>query len=320
MKLITVDTLNFAVCGSDPFQLLGLDQDIFEQGSRPEMNYTGCVYYQGIKISLGGTAGYDSYVNLSGKGCRTLEDLHGKDFSWYDLLCLLRIYKVSFRRIDIAVDDDSGAFDVRKCVRYYEQGMIAGSCRTFKYTLGAEEIFYAGSPQSNVLLRIYNKALERGYDDGLKDGKPWLRSELQLRNEAAEQIIMEWCGNPISTKTFSDLQTIYSGHLLNHCRFLTKQNPGPHSDRIPTAKWWSDFLGDVQKIKFVSAPGSDYNLQRCHRYLREQAASSIKAYIMACGITPDQLYKEFTSEGIKLNPDQEYMIKMMRGNIHEEKS
>lgn len=307
--LITIDTLNFAVPDLDEKQvieLLKIDPGIFEIGSRPEMNYQYAIYYQGIKISFGGKGRYKSYVNLSGKGCRTFEDLRGESFDWETFMIeICNGADIDFRRIDIAVDEYEGVLNVRRCAKYYEDRKIAGACRTYKYTLGSEEIFYAGSTQSTALLRIYNKALERGYDDGLVDGHPWVRAEFQLRDRAAAQVICEWLQS-------HDLMSVYRGHVLEHVRFLSQVNNG-HSDRLSLCSWWKKFTGNVQRIKFVSKPGSDYNLHRCQRFLYNQAASSIKAYALAKNLTPDELYNEFTRMNISLNDDQKVMVKQLRG-------
>lgn len=61
-------------------------------------------------------------------------------------------------------------------------------------------------------------------------------------------------------------------------------------------------------------PGSDYNLARCERYLKNQAASSIKAYSLAKGLDPIQLFTEFMRVGIKLNDKQKAMVRMALGD------
>lgn len=45
-----------------------------------------------------------------------------------------------------------------------------------------------------------------------------------------------------------------------------------------------------------------------------QAASSIKAYTLAKGLDPIQLFTEFMKVGIKLNDHQKAMVRMYLGN------
>ena len=77
---------------------------------------------------------------------------------------------------------------------------------------------------------------------------------------------------------------------------------------------WFCLVGEVERIKFVSKPGSCYNLAKCDRYLNNQAASSIKSSILAHNFTPDQLYDRFMKLGIKLNADQKAMVRKYRGD------
>lgn len=302
-----VDTLNFALSltSMDFFtDFLGLDLQNFEL-ARPEQNYENALYYQGIKISFGGKGKWSHYVNMSGKGCRTWESLNGCRFDWIKWFTLLdQNYHPDFRRVDIAVDTFDDLIAVRKCCKYFESGKIAGSCRTFKYTLGSEEIFYAGSTQSQCLVRIYNKALERGFKDGLVDGHPWFRCEMQLRDDNCKQFISEIINAGAVPK-------IYAGHLLEFLRFTTKPNDKKNSQRLEVVKWWRVFCEDAERIQFVSSPGSDYNYTKCQRYITNQCGSSVKAFILANNWNAQQAYDFFTSDDRKLNKDQQEMVKAL---------
>lgn len=308
--LITVDTLSFAARFDDEnslFDFLGLDRSLFERSESSQQNYSYSYYFQGIILSFGGKANWKNYIHMSGKGCRTFEDLRGDGFEWADFLKAACNQLVDFRRIDIAADEFTGLLTFDKCDQYYRAGKVAGKARHFEVTYGDKRNFQAGSKNSICLIRIYDKALERGYKDSLIDGHPWTRCEMQLRDPYAGQLIIEWLGS-------GDLASVFSGHVLEQLRFTTKKNDKKNAQRLKTAKWWSDFLGDVKQVKFVSKPGSDYNLHRCQKYLFNQAASSIKAWIMAQHLQAAQVYETFIANGIKLNDNQKAMVRMYRGN------
>ena len=237
--LITVDTLSFAVHFDDEnclFDFLGVDQSLFEFSYAAQQNYSYSYYFQGIHLSFGGKSGkWTHYVHMSGKGCRTFEDLRGIHFDWFEFIKSVSGAGASFRRIDIAADDDSGLLTFSKVDRAFREGRVAGKARNLRCMYGSEECFYAGSVQSSSLIRIYNKALERGYSDGLVDGKPWTRCEMQLRDPAAGQFISEWIQS-------GDLKSIFCGHLLEQIRFTTKPNNKRNAQRLHTASWWSGFV------------------------------------------------------------------------------
>ena len=313
--LLTVDTLDFAVPNVDEktlFQFFGLNIKEFEYSDRACIrNYSYSYYCRGIIFCFGGTDKYSAYVRMSGKGCRTFEDFKNRNLDWLQFLKdLMNFRDVSFRRIDIACDIYSDLINVRKLNRYLNDRRVAGACKISKMhaDIGfTKEIFYAGSEKSVFLLRVYNKAFERGYIDGLYNGKPWYRAEIQLRDRGAFQFICEWC-------QCGDLAKIYSGHLLNQVRFLKYRNDFKNSQRIPTASFWKQFLGDVEKIKFVKSPGSEYNMTKLQRYLQRQVASSVKAYTLAMQLKPEELYQKFTSVDINLNEDQLALV-----NYYKEK-
>lgn len=303
--LLTVDFIEFAVPSLDYDNLihfLGLDCVSFEYGNRCFFNYSDSVYYAGIKIGYNGTKGYLTYVQMSGSGCRTFETIHSDcDFDWLIFIKSLFEISVDFRRLDIACDDFTDNLDIYKLARYYEKNKIAGACHTFRYVLGSERCFYAGSSKSNCLLRIYDKALERGYSvDDL--GHPWFRCEIQLRKENCKQFISEWVSS-------YDLQKVYCGHVLDWVRFLSKPNDKTNSQRIETASFWRKFLLDAERIKFVSKPGVEYNLRRCDRYIDNQAASNIKLFIKAHDLNPQQVYDVFTRDSVHLRSDQEAVLR-----------
>lgn len=303
---VIVDTLDFAVPDvTIEFLLhfLGLDKVNFEEGKTMRTNYKKSLYLKGICIGYDNPYGkYSCYVNMSGRGCRMFEDLKDKNLDWLTLLKSLVDLKADFRRIDIAVDDYTDLIHPLKLIDYYKKGKYAGSLRKcFGYVFDKEE-FQAGPPGAHFLVRVYNKALEKGYKDGLCDGKPWIRCEMQLRDKKATQFIAEWISS-------EDLNKIYCGHLLEGVRFLTKPNNKENSQRIPVAPFWKKFCDDALRIPFVSEPGTAYNLSKLERFIMQQVGSSIRTYLCIYDFTPEQLYRKFSDSKIKMNKNQLALLK-----------
>ena len=303
-----IDTLSFRVANYDLnflLQFLGLfELKIPWECRNGRYSYKASIYYEGIQILYGGSDGFECYVTMSGKGCRTYEDLvcDASDNIWYSLFRDIRNEPDNFHisRIDIALDDYTDALEIEKLVKYYRNDKFSSKCSNVRYVLGSEECFYVGSPQSEILLRIYNKKLERGYTEPEDlDGKPWYRAEMQFRDKKATSVIDELLKRGIG-ETFQ-------GVLNNHCRFLAKPNDCKNAQRINNAGFWDYITNGSAKLKLITEPGSLYNKAKLDRY-EKQFRSSVKTLIYSEGLTADELYSRFVDCKIQLSNEQETYI------------
>lgn len=244
-------------------------------------------YFDGVLIAYNtdpiGTV-TDTYLDLSGKGCRTVEQLNNCDFDWFSFLHQydsdFRTKTANISRMDIACDLMDNELDFGKVRKYAENLMYV--CRSKVKPLimyMREENIYFGSEKSNRLLRIYNKALQQSLPDTY-----WLRMEFQMRNECAMSWYLNWCEH-------QDIGKLYAGVMLDFLRFV---QPPKNADieeikrnrnqgRLPTAKWWLDLLDDVERIPQLYLPGEVYTLERLERFLEHQTYSSLKTYAIAHG-------------------------------------
>lgn len=321
--IITVDFLEFAVknCSIDQIlKFFNLESVDFCDSGTFNVNYKKSKILRGFfKFGYENDSSiYDVYVSLSGQGCRLLEDYNSPySFDWYDFLSVLTSrFDVSFRRIDIAIDDYTDILNTSKLwFRYYKKHKFAGACRKIPlYIEGDSEELIFGSTQSDYLIRIYNKGLERGFKPGEKiinsnTGEivdHWWRIEQQIRSHKSEQFINNWL------QSGSDkLGDISCGFIHEFIRFLTRPNDKSNSQRIPVCDWWLDFLNDAKRIKFTSKPGTVYNRHKLESFLNNQVSSSIKTYIHLLGLSPEQLYHHFDNDDIYLNNSQ---LALLRAN------
>ncbi len=305
--LFLVDNLNFRVASFNRFEvleILGLDGRISDwEDGVGFFGYPNGMYYNGIRILYNGQRGFECYVQLSGKGCRSWEDnttLSG----WPELLQILADNKDIFHmaRIDIACDDFTDDLDIHRLARYYESQKYSSRCKEIYYTFGTKEIFYVGSEKSNTLLRIYNKKLERGYKPEDNEVENWWRAEFQFRDEVATACVDELVKS-------NDIGKTFLGKLREHIRFLSKPNDKRNAQRITEARFWINFCRNCERVKFLTEPGGEYNLSKLERYCLKGAGSSLKTLILTEKLTPDALYKKFTSNEIILRQDQKELIK-----------
>ncbi len=321
--LLTVDFLEFAIknCTLEKIlKFLNFETVKFCDGGKFNVNYKSSKILRGFcKIGYDNdNTIYDVYVSLSGSGCRLLEDYNSPhNFDWYDFLRVLTTdFEISFRRIDIAIDDYTDLLNTSKLwFRYWKKGKFAGACRKIpKYIEGDAEELIFGSTQSDYLIRIYNKGLERGFKPGEKilnsnTGELvdyWWRLEQQIRGHKSEQFVMSWMQAGSEA-----LGQISCGYIHEFIRFLIRYNDKKNSQRIPECKWWLDFLSNAKRIKFTSKPGTVYNKHKLESFLNNQVATSIKTYIHLLGLSPDELYRHFDNDDILLNNSQ---LALLRAN------
>lgn len=229
------------------------------------------MFYRGITIYTGGRD--DIGVNLSGRGCRTVESLR-PGFDWYVLLMSLldkeRKGEGHISRLDVAADDHDKILDIQKVFKYIASGRYICKAKFHTWTQGSEEHCYFGSPSSDRRVRIYNKALEQGRPE-----EHWIRAEMQMRDDAAVSFLLSLESEGLQ------IGEAYAGVLLNFLRFIVDPVANKNYDRAVVVRWWSKFLGTLRMLPTLSLPGDDYSLVSVYGFLERQASSSLRLWLDA---------------------------------------
>ena len=312
---VIVDTLSFRLRETTlekTLDFLGLGYGDVPWDSRGgfNVNYRSSLYCEGIRIGFDSVSDWDTYVHMSGRGCRYFEDVMSRSncFNWFSVLNHLcecvRAGTAAITRIDLACDVYTDVLRLDRIERYIIQHKYITRCsdRSIRLVKFGEECLYVGSTQSLTLLRIYNKKLERGYSPEDSEIDFWYRAELQFRDSHAEQVVLELGDR-------HQIGSVFCGHLRYHFNFLKDVNKrdGTQS-RIPLAAWWRDFLNDEEPIDWIPAPGSEYNLSRLERYALKGCGSTIKTLIRSKGWNAKRLYEFYNSDTISLRVDQQSLI------------
>lgn len=224
----------------------------------------------------------DTFLDISGKGCRTVEQLN-PDFDWFTFLhdfdSLIRSRTCHISRLDIACDIDDDTVTIGQILRCSNAGMYVCKSKVLPdVRLQRTREVYFGSPRSDRLLRIYDKALEQGIPD-----TQWVRIEFQLRNDNALSLYLNWCNMP------DDIGLLFRGVLADYLRFVSvprgcsmkKIRDSKNYGNLDTAPWWDKLLGDASKIHQLYLPGESYTIERLEAYLERQTYSSLKTYSIA---------------------------------------
>lgn len=243
-------------------------------------------------------------IEMSGKGCRQFEQ-NGGSFDKIFVDCVAGDIKPT--RVDIAYDDidedGKGLIDIHKLARYtikqrfvtkWGSGIVTDS---FKVNGNDEPMVHAltvqfGCNASNCMLRIYDKAQERGGLD-----YHWVRSELVFRRERAEELLRQY----VQTR---DIGTLYYGVLKNYLRFI--KSDATRRERCSVVGWWDNFLRNVQAVRLFTPHDNDYNLEKLNHTVQTMWGNSIETLIRAEGV--EAFVKNISSRKSKLTVDQKQLL------------
>ncbi len=256
-------------------ELLGLIDCPFEtvHGSK---GFMWRQYFGGISIHFNENQfqnpGEFIWLEMSGQGCRSFESHGNGDYELLFELVRKDPENYHITRLDVAFDDMTGVFDIdHVCDEVRQEHFVSRTSTYQSIYSNAGNAVYFGSKKSNVFIRIYNKAAERGYDGNKFH---WVRCELQMKDCNAKGFV--------DKLESTDLRELYLGVLKNYISFRIPTNDS-NKRRWPEAEWWSRFLDDAVRISIWSKPGVDYNLSACQRYVLTQPVGSIKTLIEIFG-------------------------------------
>ena len=120
------------------------------------------------------------WLEMSGQGCRAFETYGNGNYELLFEIARSDPENIHITRLDVAFDDITDVFDINVvCDETRQEHFVSRSKKHQTiYSNGGNSVLF-GSRQSNVLIRIYDKAKERGYDD---PDLHWIRCELQLKD------------------------------------------------------------------------------------------------------------------------------------------
>lgn len=244
--------------------------------------YTHRHHFGGVSISF--CEGDMSHVggfyllDMSGQGCRTFETYGNGNYD--NLFKLVQreegkpkvTQDVRLTRLDVAYDDMTGLLNIDQICDKTRLQEFVSRIQRYEAIYGSNgNSVNFGSKGSNVFIRIYDKARERGFTDG----RHWVRCELQLRKENA-------CGF-VNKLPNSSLSELYHGVLKNYLSFREVNENDTNKRRWEESPWWTAFLDNARAVSIVEKPGVIYNLSACEKYVLTQPVGSIKTLIKIYG-------------------------------------
>lgn len=279
-------------------EMLGLQNCTFlsMNGAR---GYKDRLYFECISIHYNGREDMGLWCELSGQGCRNFETYGNGNYDFVFDCIKDNSNEMNITRLDVAYDDFDGLLNMDKLIADVIAQNYVSPTRRWNVQIGSEgNSITIGSMKSDILIRIYDKAMERG----MTDGTHWIRCEIQLRRERAEQFAFN--SESIGKK--------YVGVLNNYLRFI-QPDSATRKERCATADYWSDFLESAEKIHLYEKPGAEYNEFSLENYVFGQAGNSIYTYIECFG--QDKFFEMLKKHPKILNDKQKALIDKYKGGV-----
>lgn len=224
-------------------------------------------------------------LELSGEGCRQLETILEKQGrTWQDFFAAC--YKLDgwnhfhVTRLDIAIDDrnETPYFTLPQLIHKARKEEYLCRSQTFdiresRFEETVAQTLYIGSPKSELRYRFYEKHKEQAKKTGLplEHFGSWIRTELEMRKEIANEIASKMGGFQLDFHDFA------FGLLGEKLRFVVADKQDPKRSRWKTWRPWERFLGDVQALK-LEIDRKTTTLWDTEKWLREAVAPAIKLF------------------------------------------
>lgn len=265
-------------------EMLGLEKCSWELMEKGANGYHSRLYYDHISIHFNGREDMGVWCELSGQGCRVFETLGHGDYNVLFDEVFSNPDEMNITRLDVAYDDHTGILDFPQLVRdtmelteELKPACYVSKSRKREVTWSHEDYFLPamtvqhGRKASEVLVRIYDKAMERGYTDG----RHWIRTELQLRDDRALEFARRL--------QREDVGGLFRGVLHNYLRYVDDPGTDSNMRRWPMKKYWADLLDGAGQIRLYQRPGTEYNMINLENYVIGQAGNAAAAYIEIVG-------------------------------------
>lgn len=267
---IIVDWLQFTLLKDDGlqivFRILRLNPADFERLDKGGLGYKDQLINNNVRIYFNGNQGMGINTSISGQGCRFMES-QGIDL-WSLVFRLAQSARINITRLDLALDTDIKLIDkIRSSIdskKYISKSRsISYICKSGKDSTRTETI-YIGSRSSDLMIRIYDKAIEQGLEE-----QDWERWEIVLKKEKIIEAI------PLLKKGIS--QT-FKNILYTYFRPIKKIESNKSRSKVES--WYLKFLGKVEKISLYRDPAQK-TIEDKWNWVKKQVAPTLALLSLA---------------------------------------
>lgn len=223
-------------------------------------------------------------LNLSGQGCRAFEEY--SKVGWIDLIKRIFQHDGHITRLDLAYDDHTGVIDIYRFAHDIYDRNYRSKAKFSKVLWSDDQrtdiqglTVYIGRDCSDVFIRVYDKAAERGYRE--EDSKHWVRVEIQLREQRADEALRRLFQK-------ESIGVVAAGILRNYLTVCVPTED-TNKSRWPVAYYWQCVLGQMETIRLWIAPGEPYNFHKTEDAVIKQYCQFLLAFYQIHGTMQDLL-------------------------------
>lgn len=231
---------------------LGIDIDdcSLADGKLHYYNYNSYFSYGLIQVYTYKDAPYieDCILQMSGAACtQFLIMLENHSSSWREFFkkIFTKNGNAEILRLDVALDDknEKPYFLIKQLISKAKKALYWSNGREYsihesKYKLSTGKTLNIGARTSDIMIRIYDKAIEQAKSSGMdiSDYGSWNRVEIELKKEPANDMARRIAFEEDS------LENLIRGVLREELRFYTDET------KTKIAKFWDRFLLKVPPI------------------------------------------------------------------------
>ena len=311
---VSCDWLGFTILNTKDIEkvlgLFGLSIEAFKAANTGSRGYKKQFVYQstGLKILYDGQENMGIHIDVNSKSLSYFIDTFREekfmsapfvDNDYYVFVEVLNtiLENGHISRFDIAIDDiGENYYSVDEIAEYYKQKRIRTKFKKYcplrpeeNYKVIGNTINF-GSRESEIFLRIYDKALEQALKHNESPEK-WVRWEFELKGEKANQFVKRL----IDGENFVELAfSLLNGYF--NIIDLTDTN----RSRCPVNQKWKDFIQSAGRFKFIINKPV-VSIEKKKEYLNRQVSRSLAMVLMAEGGDTDYLASLLETGMLKLS-------------------
>ena len=255
--------------------LLRISENDIVYSEKRFYNYKFCLEYKGIHLFFGDETYNHCNLQITGEGCRLLDELlFEKEEDYFDFFDTVIAYKGKITRLDIAIDDFSPLFELEeleKKIREHNE-LIVTKFQSFNFMRETKNgvskgmTIYCGSKKSNLFLRFYKKGIQLQQENEEIDLN-FNRFEIVMRDDKANSFFKQISKSKrLKEKSVSVLNSYFSV-------FETEE-------KLKYWDKWEQLIQGSMKFKFENVK-KQKTIERKKSFLITQASTSLALVLQA---------------------------------------
>lgn len=271
---------------SEILLILGLEKVDFTVFSKGYYGYPNMIAMGNISIMFDDDE-MEWHIQMTGQGCRMFEQV--SEITWIELFEYIHTDpEANMTRIDLAIDDFKGIFTIPTIRRKMKRGELVTKFNKGNHTEEFEFVSDVignspvtgdgvrfGSPSSRLMIRMYDKLKERQNQGYEVTCDKWVRTELQIRKEYANDAVRDLINSGFS------LGEVAKGYLFEYIRFVDPSNDS-NKRRWKISNFWKVYMKDIEPLK-LSLAAPDKTIEKAIGWLDHAIAPSLAMIYQAKG-------------------------------------